>query len=659
MQTESVLVLGHQSFAARGLVERLQTEGYRVFTFTRGEPRRLGDEFCGSALGMELLFELQDKIEFVVNFIVLKNDSVEHNIAFMRQLLKLCEHLNSRRLIHISSASVYPASAKTISESTEIESDPSQKGVYGAWKVAAEGVLLNEAPRTLMVSLVRPGFILGSGLLDPIVGNAVRLPGGAVLLLGNGTTELPVTSRPVVFTAISRILSLPPEARLDRLLLAHPHSPARREFVAECVRELGVGSKVWELPVPVWLAIGVGAEAVAGLLGKRSMKPWLKIKALCSEQHYVPDGSAETLGVPLAFDWRTELNGSLEHQDAKVKGQAAASPANWKPEAVSLVGYGRIAQSRHVPALSQLGLSESVKAFDKAGFVAADGVDVRPLAEHRSRGKELVVICTPGSTHVSVAQAMALSSDSRLLVEKPLATRLEDLAAWEAISRSNPVFVGHNYRFKSSVLQMLAYLAAHNPGMLQRVVLEFQSPPVTYDGALWLRNERSARTLLLDYSLHFLDLATMFSKGPWVGGGERVQIDAAGQTHLIEGTARSPEYAVSYLLRQGFGRKTASLDFVYENYSINLSFFPDTFNAVHGSDGPVPNAAQFLTSSWSLAKKISSRLRGRTDDHSHVRLYDQALSEVPEATPIHLSNLLPFYTFILGLAERVYGGEVA
>jgi len=66
-----------------------------------------------------------------------------------------------------------------------------------------------------------------------------------------------------------------------------------------------------------------------------------------------------------------------------------------------------------------------------------------------------------------------------------------------------------------------------------------------------------------------------------------------------------------------------------------------------------------LTSSWSLAKKISSRLRGRTDDHSHVRLYDQALSEVPEATPIHLSNLLPFYTFILGLAERVYGGEVA
>jgi len=59
---------------------------------------------------------------------------------------------------------------------------------------------------------------------------------------------------------------------------------------------------------------------------------------------------------------------------------------------------------------------------------------------------------------------------------------------------------------------MLSHIKKYNTGNI-KVDLVFQSPPVLTMAQAGLRNERKANTLLLDYALHFIDLACMFYPG--------------------------------------------------------------------------------------------------------------------------------------------------
>lgn len=128
-----------------------------------------------------------------------------------------------------------------------------------------------------------------------------------------------------------------------------------------------------------------------------------------------------------------------------------------------------------------------------------DNAAVRPIA---TRGPAQIESIAP-----------LIGVEGSILVEKPLGTIRTALTNWTdfAPQRSSPIYVLHNYRLKSNVLEMLGFLRRYTSGKIHKVSVDFQSPPVT-SGCHWRRKERHQRTLLFDYFDHFYDLATMLCR---------------------------------------------------------------------------------------------------------------------------------------------------
>ncbi len=114
------------------------------------------------------------------------------------------------------------------------------------------------------------------------------------------------------------------------------------------------------------------------------------------------------------------------------------------PLRVGVVGCGRVAWKRHLPVLKRLPGVEVVGVVDLDAerarrTAAAFGIsrwhqDARALLEHPSL--DVVAVCVPAQSHAEIAVA-ALDSGRSVLIEKPLATTLEDCdRILESASRS-------------------------------------------------------------------------------------------------------------------------------------------------------------------------------------------------------------------------------
>lgn len=89
--------------------------------------------------------------------------------------------------------------------------------------------------------------------------------------------------------------------------------------------------------------------------------------------------------------------------------------------------------------------------------------------------------------------------------------------------------VCHNTRYKVNVLQMLDHLRQYNPGKLHHVCAIFQSGPVNKDTAAWLRDERRARSLLVDYGMHRVDLILSVRKRTAQARSLSLRVESGGR----------------------------------------------------------------------------------------------------------------------------------
>ncbi|MBE7480988.1 MAG: NAD-dependent epimerase/dehydratase family protein [Polyangiaceae bacterium] len=655
-----ILVCGHKSFAATGLVERLESAGFEVWTFGRGAPGRDGRHVVGPVSAIAESPHLDGSFDAVVNFIVLKNDTVAHNEGYIDALLRFCENHQVRHLIHISSVSVYPDAGGLVTESSPVERHPGRKGIYGAWKVATETRLLGCAPPGVRLSLVRPGFILAPGLANPIIGNAFKLPGTRTFLLGNPRSVMPLVARDHLHDALVRILAESSDASPVIFLLVSGRSPTKLEYLEACDELLGVGTRLVSLPKGVWLAGYVAGWLAESALPALGRKISTKLRGVSFEQRFDPSETERRLGMTLDFDWRSLLTDSMDNQRVApaLPFEPPVAPPRGDAASVSIIGFGRIVKQKHLPALRACGFSGRVRAFDLwRGKDPDTEIDVEMLEnpEDAGAGASLVVVATPGAAHHELAPLA--DAAHTLLVEKPLCTTAAGLEQWmrATAGQRGRVLVCHNYRYKANTLEMLRFMKQINSGSLVKVSLDFESPPVAFDSAAWLRRERASRTLLLDYGLHFLDLACMFQKSGWSVADMRYQLNGAGETSVIEGTLRSPAYPVSFILRQGFGRKVCSLVYSFQNYELKLGFFPDFFVARTANENPIDCLLEAVHSGRATAGKVHDKLTGRDSDLSHAWVYSAALTkDSPLRLGIDLVDLAGFYQVALDLAERVY-----
>jgi predicted dehydrogenase len=210
---------------------------------------------------------------------------------------------------------------------------------------------------------------------------------------------------------------------------------------------------------------------------------------------------------------------------------------------------------------------------------------------------------------------------------------------------------------------MLQTMRKYNPGRLRHVSLHFHSPPVGNDSVAWLRDERRARTLLMDYALHFVDLACMFGDGPWAIDSLRHELNSSGQTELIEGHltrsgADGGAISAAILLRQGFGPRRARVDYAFQNYSVSLRFFPDTFALSMADDNAWQHKREYAAALKATMRKVVDRVTNRESDQSHALAIAgsfDARSGLMSALTVQ--RIAPFYDLLFRIADRVYGPQ--
>src|SRR5262245_10034068 len=180
-----LLLVGSSSFAAQGLADLLHGFGHEVWSFNRRPERALGERGLGGSIAN--ITDHAPRLEgcdVVVNYLLLKDASIEENLRFLERLNQLLVAIKCRRFIHISSVSVLPAAGRCVSEKDNPPSDFRQKGPYARLKIATEHWVTENVTQCEIV-LVRPGFVVAPGLPDPIVGIGKLLPTQRILGLGH------------------------------------------------------------------------------------------------------------------------------------------------------------------------------------------------------------------------------------------------------------------------------------------------------------------------------------------------------------------------------------------------------------------------------------------------------------------------------------------
>ncbi len=180
---------------------------------------------------------------------------------------------------------------------------------------------------------------------------------------------------------------------------------------------------------------------------------------------------------------------------------------------VGIIGCGRAAETRHLPALRGVAGIRVLAAADTDKARAAR-LGERFRIERRygdaaallaDRDVEAVAVCVPARLHAEVVLA-ALDAGKHVLVEKPLAVSLDDA---ERISRRAEAFpgkvmVGFNMRWHRLVRQARAIVARGGVGPIELVRTAFTSFHETLPA--WQTERAQGGGALFDIAVHHIDL---------------------------------------------------------------------------------------------------------------------------------------------------------
>ena len=148
---------------------------------------------------------LADSYEAVVNFAVLKDQSIEDNVSYMKSLVEMCRQKHVKKLIHFSSIMVYSYHLGKLDENSPIDTvaNTMMEG-YGKIKIACDE-FLNSIKQSFPfeVVMVRPGYVLADNRPAPFI---KRLPCGVSVILGNKKSRQPIVKREDIHLALLKII---------------------------------------------------------------------------------------------------------------------------------------------------------------------------------------------------------------------------------------------------------------------------------------------------------------------------------------------------------------------------------------------------------------------------------------------------------------------
>ena len=307
---------GATGFLGSRLTQRLVEEGYavRALVRTRSDVRLLKN------LGVDVAFgdlgdgpavsDSVDGMEMVVHAGAgtsgLPLDCETATILGTRNVLEACRRHPVRKLIYISSCSVYElaghAEDQVVTEEAQLERFPMRRGHYAAAKIQAEAFVTDAMTRARFPAVVlRPGTLFGPGgeIFTRMMG--VSLARRLFVVFGNGKNELPLVH---VDDAVDAIVECLRNRAADGNVfnVVDPHPVTTKTYVERVIRPLYPGAMIIYCPMPLLRFLTLVQEKLLLAMGKR---PFLTAYRLASSQKGV---KYDTSRIERAIGWRPRVS---------------------------------------------------------------------------------------------------------------------------------------------------------------------------------------------------------------------------------------------------------------------------------------------------------------------------------------------------------------
>ncbi len=413
-------------------------------------------------------------------------DVVVHCAAVTEAAPRLAQAVNVAGTLELARAARSAGVRTFIFLSTQ-SAKPHATSVYGRTKFDAEQALRTVTGIDAIV--IRAGLVCGPGsrgLFQRMCAMVERLP--VLPLLGGGVALVQPIAVDDLCEAIFRCASRSSEFAGATLHLGDPVGMPLREFLQQ-IAHVRLGRSKIAVPVPLWpVAVGVRAAELLRVslpINANNVKGLAAVDAMPSG----PD--LARLGLT--------LRPVAEMIAPSPEGARELPALERRAVRVMLVGAGRIGVV-HALTLSRLHGIDLVGVVDtkKAALGMLRGMGLRTPAftslddAVRETRPDAAVIATPVSSHLPLARA-CLRHGLRVLVEKPLAIRQPELAAFTALAAEFPqlsIQVGYVMPRNPQVEAMLGRLRAGEFGEVRSFLgLTLHSHVLTLEPNRWETNK--------------------------------------------------------------------------------------------------------------------------------------------------------------------------
>jgi nucleoside-diphosphate-sugar epimerase/predicted dehydrogenase len=286
------LVTGAGGFLGRALVAALRARGQSVRVLVRKPvPAFVGDPgiqtVCGD-LGEPAIVDHAVAGAGVVYHVgaAMKGWPQEFESGTVwgtRNVVDACRRHGARRLVHVSSMSVYDHAgrdpAQPLTEASALEPHPHWRGAYTRTKLVAEQCVAQAIDEHgVPAVIIRPGQIVGPGA-ERVTPNGVIGLAGRWVAVGSGEVSLPLVYRDDVVDALL-LAAERDEALGGTFNVVDPETCTQAQYLARVRRRLGPSLKQLRVPQAVLMALAIGFELLGKLLKREVPLTRYRVRSL-------------------------------------------------------------------------------------------------------------------------------------------------------------------------------------------------------------------------------------------------------------------------------------------------------------------------------------------------------------------------------------------
>jgi len=321
-----VLITGASGFLGHHLARRLLREGYLVRALVRklSPIEKLGDLdleiFFGDVRDEDSLRAAIQGVEMIVHAAADTSggrleDALETTVNGSRNVLCLAQQEGVRKLVYISSLSVYDYSrlpaGHLIREEDALEANPKKRGVYTCSKLEAEKMVQRFIrENNLPVVILRPGTIYGPGgaVLTPMIGYV--LSKNFILAIGRKGFKLPLVYIDNLLDAI--VLSLENDKAAGKIYNIVDDEPVSKHvYIQRYLCKRGKGGHVVYLPYALVYSLTFGLELLSKIMHKEPFLTRYRLAASCKSFLFDTSKAKQDLGWSSRIPAREGLENTL------------------------------------------------------------------------------------------------------------------------------------------------------------------------------------------------------------------------------------------------------------------------------------------------------------------------------------------------------------